>query len=116
MKTGIELITEERQRQITKEGYTPIRDEAHDHRELASAASSYVSHYVARAWTFNNELGMPGITDGPFTYRSRMPDSWPWDEESWKPKNPLYDLVRAGALIAAEIDRVQRLTKESEGV
>lgn len=31
---------------------------------------------------------------------------WPWEEEWWKPKSPLHDLVYAGALIAAEIDRL----------
>lgn len=36
---------------------------------------------------------------------------WPksWGLEYWKPKNRLRNLVRAGALIAAEIDRIRRL-------
>lgn len=33
---------------------------------------------------------------------------WPWAVRWWKPKDPIRDLVRAGALIAAEIDRLQR--------
>lgn len=36
--------------------------------------------------------------------------SWPWDEEWWKPsEDPVRNLVKAGALIAAEIDRLQRV-------
>jgi hypothetical protein len=34
--------------------------------------------------------------------------AWPWDGEWWKPNynDPVRNLVKAGALIAAEIDRV----------
>lgn len=40
------------------------------------------------------------------------PAAWPWDKEWWKPsKDQVRNLVKAGALIAAEIDRLQR--KES---
>jgi len=39
-----------------------------------------------------------------------MATSWPWDEEWWKPDNDaVRNLAKAGALIAAEIDRLQRL-------
>jgi hypothetical protein len=35
---------------------------------------------------------------------------WPWDQDWWKPSpDPIRNLVKAGALIAAEIDRLQRL-------
>lgn len=34
---------------------------------------------------------------------------WPWSREWWKPKNPRRDLVKAGALIVAEIERLDRL-------
>jgi hypothetical protein len=38
------------------------------------------------------------------------PKTWPWLADSFKPdyKNPIPNLVKAGALIAAEIDRLQR--------
>ena len=32
---------------------------------------------------------------------------WPWAQDFWKPKDQLRNLVRAGALIAAAIDRLQ---------
>ena len=32
---------------------------------------------------------------------------WPWAQDFWKPKDQLRNLVMAGALIAAAIDRLQ---------
>lgn len=46
----------------------------------------------------------------------RLPlmNEWPWDEASWKPDNdPVRTLVKAGALIAAEIDRELRRAEGS---
>lgn len=115
MKTGIELIAEERQRQISKEGWTTEHDDEHDHRELARAAESYVSHYVSRQHVIKNEYRLPGIVDGPKAYITEPPpESWPWDDADWKPKNPIADLIKAGALIAAEIDRLQRLERKKQ--
>lgn len=89
MKTGIELIAAERQRQVEREGWTPAHDDEHDGMELTQAAAAYCEH------AYNQDLaGVPGF--------------WPWDESWWKPKDRIADLVRAGALIAAEIDRLQR--------
>ena len=42
MKKGIELIAEERQRQIEVEGYSAQHDSQHDFREFAQAASTYI--------------------------------------------------------------------------
>jgi hypothetical protein len=38
------------------------------------------------------------------------PARWPWSQDWWKPTNPRRDLVKAGALIAAEIERLDRAT------
>lgn len=110
MKTGIELISQERQRQIEQEGWTEFGDDAQDGRELASGAASYLTHYVARAWTINNEYGL-NVEPDSYTKEPPPYDYWPggWDEKWWKPKGAIPDLVRAGALIAAEIDRLNRL-------
>jgi len=117
VKTGSELISQERSRQISKEGWSADHDDAHDQRELARSALSYLEHYVSRAWTFTNELQLPAITDGPKVYRSQeQPDSWPWEEKDWKPKDPISDLIKAGALIASEIDRLQRRPTEKSDV
>lgn len=115
MKTGIELIAEERDRQIKVEGWTAEHDDRHGPRNLARAAMGYAQHYVGRAWVYCNELELPGVVDGPKEYREEpAPNSWPWEEQWWKPKDPLRDLIRAGALIAAEIDRLQRAQQKAK--
>lgn len=95
MKTGIELIAEERARQVSADGWTPEHDDEHSDGQMAEAASVYAmcAAEQAKGW------------DGPF---ATLPSLWPWDKSWFKPKDELRNLVRAGALIAAEIDRVQR--------
>lgn len=94
-KTGSELIAEERERQIKEEQFSPAHDDEHDNGALALAGASYAVCAVSQ---INKNSNWPD-----------MPVSWPWDEEWWKPKDPIRNLARAGALIAAEIDRLQRL-------
>lgn len=97
MKTGVKLITEERQRQIEVEGWTAEHDAEHVTGDLALASISYVLDYI-ESWR--------GTLDG-----SRVAlDFWPWDMQWWKPTpdDPVRQLVKAGALIAAEIDKLQR--------
>lgn len=86
--SGIELITTERQRQIDEEGWTPAHDLRHREGSLANAAICYVMYPNTRIFD----------------------ETWPFDNEWWKPKGRLSNLVRAGALIAAEIDRLQATT------
>ena len=93
MKTGIELIAEERQRQIKEEGYSAEHDQEHRKGELAIVAMCYTC---------------------PAKYRPMFsPVSWlqqiGWNLKWWKPSTHIRDLQKAGALIAAEIDRLQNL-------
>lgn len=44
MKTGIELITAERQRQIDVEGWTPEHDAEHAKGELVEASTQYAEY------------------------------------------------------------------------
>lgn len=89
--TGARLIAAERQRQISQEGWTPEHDDEHQRHELIVAAMAY-----ANGSLFESAGSVP-------------PDYWPWDEVSWKPSDdPIRNLTKAGALIAAEIDRLQR--------
>lgn len=97
MKSGAELITEERARHVTKECYDAQHDDQHVHGEMAGAAACYTLWHCSYI--------------GKFCWRLAMA-MWPWSEECWKPKDPVRDLVRAGSLIAAEIDRIQRLQEE----
>ena len=98
MNTGSELIAAERKRQIDVEGWTPEHDAEHTNGALADAAACYVS--VARQQV--RGVGYGG--NGEPTYPRAV---WPWDAEWWKPSDdPVRNLVKAGALIAAEIDRL----------
>lgn len=104
MKTGIELITEERQRQIEVEGWTPDHDDKHTGGELAAAAAVYALPNEVRDYAF--------VEGEPYSVRDML---WPW-KEAWlklSPENRIRELQKAGALIAAEIDRLQRAAQKS---
>jgi hypothetical protein len=92
-------IAAERQRQVDVEGWTPEHDDEHVNGELAFAAACY-----ARL------AGDEGRTNGlaHTSIRHIVPGSWPWADEWWKPKGPRRDLLRAAALIVAEIERLDR--------
>jgi hypothetical protein len=96
-KTGVELIAAERERQVCEEGWTPEHDATHTYGELAIAASGYAL-VAGRNW--DRPTGVP---------RGATPMDWPWAPEWFKPTgDAVRDLTKAGALIAAEIDRLQR--------
>lgn len=98
MKTGIELITEERARQVSKEGWSADHDDLHRRGELSSAGASYAM--AASAQVKYHRESMADIDP---------PSQWPWDKQWWKLNDdPVRTLTKAGALIAAEIDRIQR--------
>lgn len=85
MKTGIQLITEERKEQIEKHGWDLANDMDYGRNELVKAALFCIS---------------PKFFEWPFN----------WTEEFRKKiikKNRVDQLKVAGALIAAEIDRIQ---------
>jgi hypothetical protein len=87
MATAIRDITDERLRQVGKEGWTAEHDDEHSNGQLAQAAACY-------AWA--------GWKPAPY---------WPWSR-AWD-KRDKHDrrrqLVIAGALIVAEIERLDRL-------
>lgn len=99
MKTGIELIAEERQRQIEAEGWTPQNDHQYTNRQLVRAAVCYCE---------SDNMEFTTNDDGENLIESGY---WPFDITWWKPTpdNRIRELQKAGALIAAEIDRLQRL-------
>lgn len=110
MKTAIDLIAEERARQIAQEGYDATHDRDHRFQDLAAAGACYAQHVVGRAylweWPLCKDFGVPSIEEGMRMYREEpVPAEWPWEDEAWKPKDPARDLLRAGALIAASLDR-----------
>lgn len=97
MKTGIQIITEERERQLNKEGWTPEHDDTHVDGELANAAVTYAMTEDMRD-TVNN------------WGNDYMLYFWPFELEWYKPTpdDRIKELAKAGALIAAEIDRYIR--------
>ena|SRR3990167_4817054 len=101
--TGVHLIAEERSRQINSEGWTPEHDDQHIYGELAQAGACYAVAQDVRDSTDGDEPA----------------DFWPrsWNESWWKPTpdNRIKELAKAGALIAAEIDRLQRLENNHAG-
>jgi hypothetical protein len=82
MKTGVELIAEERQRQIDVEKWDEKHDESSSGQgQLAGAAACYVTNYLNK---FHGE-GLPG---DDFRFEMFCPDAaqewqdgWPWDKE-----------------------------------
>lgn len=90
----------ERRRQIEAEGWTPEHDDAHIAGELAAAGASYAE--VAADVLFP-------LSEEDADYISIPPPAWPWDKSWWKPGDPRRNLVKAGALILAEIERLDRM-------
>lgn len=99
-REAVAAIAAERQRQIDAEGWSEDHDDEHPIGQLARAAGCYAL-----------SAGRDGSDDGFFdcVVDAAIHHSWPWDRSWWKPKDRRSDLVRAGALIVAEIERLDRL-------
>ncbi|EMP4335263.1 hypothetical protein ABXR30_006222 [Pseudomonas aeruginosa] len=90
-------VQAERRRQVEAEGWTPEHDDEHDTGALASAAGCYAMFSLAYP------AGDP----------SRF---WPWDKSWWKPSpDGRRNMVKAGALILAEIERLDRAAASQGG-
>lgn len=114
---GLQLIARERARQITEEEWTDAHDDGQTEGELARAAAVYALPPDAREITKGFR-----IRDSRVDVRMSLVDAiWPWLRGWWKPGAPsiegrLRDLSKAGALIAAEIDRILRQADASSTV
>nr|WP_183448463.1 DUF4406 domain-containing protein [Microvirga lupini] len=91
-------VLAERCRQVEKEGRTLEHDDEHDAGELAAAAAAYALNAAG-------QLNPHSQGDGGHA----QPMCWPWEPEFWKPGIPRRDLVKAAALILAEIERWDRI-------
>ena len=76
----------ERMRQQLVEGFGPQRDDGYTQNELVRAAVCYA-------------YPPPG---------GYLESPWPWDMSWWKPTTRRRDLVKAAALLLAEIERIDR--------
>jgi hypothetical protein len=113
-KTGAELIAAERQRQIDSEGWTPEHDDHHTKAELAWAATCYAApEGIARVQVYRDADGIGGgatwVEPWPLEWTANAnrgePGYLPWRRPQ---VDRITELVKAGALIAAEIDRLRR--------
>ena len=84
-KAATDVIAE-RERQKAVEGWDDAHDDAYSAYQLADAAACYA-------------LG----TMSPGGHRK-----WPWDSRWWKPRGYRRNLVKAAALLMAEIERIDR--------
>ncbi len=82
-------VLAERLRQVEVEGFTPVRDDEYLDGELAAAGGSYALH------AFDRRIAL-------------TPAWWPWQRAWWKPGTPRQMLVKAGALILAAIEQIDR--------
>lgn len=117
--TGVEMIAAERLRQVTVEGYRNPHDDEHNKGELAFAAACYAAPaciYVEQRLSYN---------------QIRFVDPWPWlniydkrprpsrgnyvEPEKATDDERISLLTKAGALIAAEIDRLHRKKEKADG-
>ena len=107
--TGDEQISAERNRQILEKGFLSSADDEYKSGELILAAIGYATKAVPRFDQIDVWSGIATNIDATHT----PPAWWPWDESWWKPStNPIDNLVKAGALIAAEIDRLRRVQRD----
>jgi hypothetical protein len=90
-------VLAERQRQISAEGWDAAHDNEHWDGSMAQAAACYA-------------LGNDGVSG-----KREFVSLWPWDRSDWKPKDDRRNLVRAAALILAEIERLDRASGSADG-
>lgn len=97
---GVSMIAAERARQIEHHGFDAARDNTYDRGELAAAAT----HYALTEWDYS----MHGDAFWPAEWSAS------WDHKGEDDR--ITQLTKAGALIAAEIDRLLRATTRREVV
>lgn len=93
---GVDMIAAERLRQIKKHGFDASHDDEHEHGELAEAAAAYIN---------------PVWPEGRDSFaKDGAPENWPFEAKWYRPGMiDMERLAKAGALIAAEIDRLLRV-------
>lgn len=95
ISTAANDVLVERRRQTEAEGWTKEHDDAHDDGALARAAACYA--------IYGDEQAMDCV--------EFFDNLWPWSRKWWKPTDQRRNLVKAGALILAEIERIDRSIK-----
>lgn len=93
-------IAIEREKLIMLAGFDSLHDDQQLQSELVMAANSYALNAIA--------------SDEERTrFEAAAPPAWPLDVDRWQPGDRKQDLIRAAALLVAEIERLNRLKPES---
>jgi hypothetical protein len=99
---GVELIGAERERQLLTLGYDGEHDAMHKGGELVLAAA-------ACALVAATQSPEKIHANTKVRLLNRAAEVWPWDQEKLDEGSALANLIKAGALIAAEVDRVLKV-------
>lgn len=112
---GITAVARERLRQKLEEGFTAAHDDKHNPmQQLVVAAACYAAAAYRKTWSKELAVIYRGgelVADVPRDSTELYGfEAWPWSEES--DKREKHDRKRcleiAGALIMAELDRIDR--------
>ena len=104
LSPAVQAVIAERFRQKEVEGWDEAHDDAHLPGELAQAGAAY-------ALAMNSVVISKYGTTTPFNGR----DIWPWTSDWWKAKDTRRNLVKAAALILAELEKFDRARKTGRG-
>jgi hypothetical protein len=92
----LDEVAEERDRQIQIEGWDAKHDDKHTNGAMASAAAAYALSATRQG--NGCDISVTPIVPWPLS----------WSAKWWKPKSQRRDLIRAAALLVAEIERIDR--------
>ncbi len=92
LTTAASDVIAERRRQIERENFSHRRDDNYLKKDLACAAASYAL----------------------YDKKQEVPWCWPWDERWWNPTDYRQNLIKSGALLLAEIERIDRANNRGE--
>lgn len=98
-------VWRERMRQLSVKEFSRDHDDKHNYGALAAAAGCYALTACLRVPPYEDE----SVGLGVWTF-------WPWSAKRWKPSaDPRRNLIKAGALILAEIERLDRAAQRLGG-
>ena len=97
MSKAIGDVVAERVRQQVQEGFTDLHDDLCT-TQLRRAAVCYIE-------------ANPDISS---TLSLDRPKAWPWHTSWWKPTDRRRNLIKAAALLIAEIERLDRIEQKQQ--